>query len=63
MAEVPISQDEELYTALRERNVPVELVTYSKQGHHRDPVLQTDMLRRNVEWFDRRTKPGPGTAQ
>ncbi len=53
-ARVPISQGWELYVALREQGVPVEFVTYPRQGHGiAEPKLLRDAMRRNVEWFTR----------
>jgi len=51
---VPISQGYELYTALKRRNVPVAMVVYPRQGHGvGEPVLQLDIMHRNLEWFKR----------
>src|SRR2546425_356305 len=51
---VPISQGYELYTALKRRNVPVTMVVYPRQGHAVDePKLQLDVMRRNLQWFQR----------
>jgi len=53
-ARVPISQGWELYVALREQKVPVEFVTYPRQGHaFVEPKLIRDAMRRNLEWFSR----------
>jgi len=51
---VPISQGYELYTALKRRQVPVTMVVYPRQGHGvGEPRLQLDVMRRNLEWFER----------
>ena len=51
---VPISQGYELYTALKRRNVPVTMVVYPRQGHSvGEPKLQLDVMKRNLEWFQR----------
>jgi dipeptidyl aminopeptidase/acylaminoacyl peptidase len=51
---VPLAQSQELYAALKRNGVPVELVIYPRQGHNpTEPRLQVDVLRRNVEWFNR----------
>ncbi len=51
---VPISQGYELYTALKRRHVPVTMVVYPRQGHGvGEPRLQLDVMRRNLEWFER----------
>ncbi len=53
-ARVPISQGWELYVALKEQGVPVEFVTYPRQGHPiLEPKLIRDAMRRNLEWFSR----------
>jgi dipeptidyl aminopeptidase/acylaminoacyl peptidase len=51
---VPLAQSQELHAALKRNGVPVELVIYPRQGHNpTEPRLQVDVLRRNVEWFNR----------
>ncbi len=51
---VPLPQDQELYTALKDLGVPTELVVYPRQGHGvREPRLQRDVAKRTVEWFNR----------
>jgi dipeptidyl aminopeptidase/acylaminoacyl peptidase len=53
-ARVPISQGWELYVALKEQGVPVEFVTYPRQGHGiTEPRLIKDAMRRNLDWFER----------
>jgi len=55
---VPISQGYELYTALKRRHVPVTMVVYPRQGHGvGEPRLQLDVMRRNLEWFERWVMP------
>lgn len=55
---VPISQGYELYTALKRRHVPVTMVVYPRQGHGvGEPKLQLDVMRRNLEWFQRWVMP------
>jgi dipeptidyl aminopeptidase/acylaminoacyl peptidase len=57
---VPVSQGYELYTALRRRNVPVTMVVYPRQGHGvGEPKLQLDVMKRNLEWFQRWVTAGP----
>jgi len=49
---VPVGQAEELYSALRELGVPVELVVYPREGHQvreRDHVL--DQRERILRWL------------
>ncbi|HZE88021.1 MAG TPA: prolyl oligopeptidase family serine peptidase, partial [Verrucomicrobiae bacterium] len=51
---VPVSQGWELYLALREQKVPVEFVTYPRQGHgFTEPKLIRDAMSRNLAWFSR----------
>ena len=51
---VPLAQSQELYAALKRIGVPVEFVIYPRQSHNpTEPRLQMDVLRRNVEWFNR----------
>jgi dipeptidyl aminopeptidase/acylaminoacyl peptidase len=51
---VPISQGEELYTALRSRGVTVEMVKYPRSQHGlSEPKLIRDSMMRNLDWFDR----------
>jgi len=51
---VPLSQGREFYNALKRRGVPVELVVYPRMGHRfQEPRQVLDLMRRNVEWFDR----------
>ena len=52
--DVPITQAEEMYTALRQRKVPVSLVRYAGEGHSfREPKHQLDALQRITAWVDR----------
>ncbi len=42
----------EIYQILRDRGVPVRLVTYPREGHGiREPMHQRDMMKRNLRWF------------
>ena len=51
---VPISQGYELYNALKRQGVEVKMVVYPRQPHGiREPKLQLDAMKRNLEWFDR----------
>jgi dipeptidyl aminopeptidase/acylaminoacyl peptidase len=44
----------EIFQALTDLNVPVEFVTYPREGHGiTEPAHQRDMMRRNLEWFKR----------
>jgi dipeptidyl aminopeptidase/acylaminoacyl peptidase len=50
---VPPTQGKELYSALIERAVPVEMVLYPRSGHEpEEPKLLRDIMSRNLEWFN-----------
>jgi len=51
----PLSQGKEFYIALKKLDIPVEFAVYPRQGHAilYEPKLQRDMLRRNLDWFNR----------
>lgn len=50
---VPIGQSQEMYTALRWKGVPVEFVTYPREGHGvAERAHQEDFMRRVIGWFD-----------
>lgn len=63
---VPVSQAVGFARALRERGVPVEMVTYPREPHGiRERNHQRDILRRVLAWYDRWLKGDPsqpGTA-
>jgi len=51
---VPPTQGKELYSALVERAVPVEMVLYPRSGHEpEEPKLLRDVMSRNLEWFNK----------
>ncbi len=51
---VPVAQAYAFYRALRERNVPVELVVYPREGHGlNEKAHQRDALERQLRWFER----------
>jgi dipeptidyl aminopeptidase/acylaminoacyl peptidase len=51
---VPVTQSQEFYRALRDMDVPVELVIYPREGHGiQEQSHQRDLLNRIVAWFDR----------
>ncbi len=59
---VPVSQGYEIYTALKRRGVPVEMVVYPRAPHGpREPKQLLDAARRNVEFFEKHVK-GIGEA-
>ena len=42
----------EIFQALTDLNIPVEFVTYPREGHGiAEPAHQRDMMRRNLQWF------------
>lgn len=52
--DVPITQAEEMYMALRRRGVETVLVRYPREGHGlREPKHRVDSLERTLAWFDR----------
>jgi dipeptidyl aminopeptidase/acylaminoacyl peptidase len=55
--EVPVSQAEEMYIALKKLGVESRLVQYVGEGHGWRPDLKPlnryDLLTRTVEWFDK----------
>jgi len=51
---VPIGQSQEMYTALKWKGVPVEFVTYPREGHGVfERAHQQDFMERVVGWFDK----------
>ena len=56
-------QSIQLYTSLKLKGVPVELVLYPREPHGlRERAHQLDYIGRILEWFDRYVKnPGPAT--
>lgn len=57
---VPISQAEQLFSVLRRRKIPVEMVRYPREGHELtrsgEPLHRADHMRRTLEWFGRYCK-------
>ncbi len=59
--DVPITQAEEMYTALRKLGVDATLVRYPGEGHgFRRPVFIKDSRKRMIEWFNRYLRSGAG---
>jgi len=59
---VPVGQGTGFARALRERDVPVELVTYPREGHGiGEWEHQRDLLLRVRGWYDRWLRPQSGT--
>ncbi len=55
--DVHITQAEEMYTALRRRNIDTVLVRYPREGHSlREPRHRQDSLERTLAWFDKYLK-------
>lgn len=54
--EVPLSQAEEMYVAVKKKGVPTSLVIYKDEGHGWRPDLlpqnRIDVLKRMIAWFD-----------
>ncbi|HEX9893475.1 MAG TPA: S9 family peptidase [Gemmatimonadales bacterium] len=60
--DVPITQAEEMFVALRKQGVPATLVRYPNEGHGlRQPAHVLDSIRRTLAWFDRYLKGRPAT--
>jgi dipeptidyl aminopeptidase/acylaminoacyl peptidase len=58
-ARVPVTQAIGFERALRERGVPVQLVTYPREPHGvRERAHQRDILRRVRAWYDQWLRPG-----
>jgi dipeptidyl aminopeptidase/acylaminoacyl peptidase len=54
---VPPTQSVELYTALKWKGVPVELVMYPREGHGvNERAHQEDFLKRVLGWFEKYVK-------
>jgi dipeptidyl aminopeptidase/acylaminoacyl peptidase len=52
--EKDIDDVSEIFQALTDLNVPVEFVTYPREGHGiAEPAHQRDLMRRNLDWFKR----------
>ncbi|HYX28652.1 MAG TPA: S9 family peptidase [Pyrinomonadaceae bacterium] len=55
--DVPVTQAEEMYMALRRRGVDSVFVRYPREGHGlREPKHRVDALERTLEWFDKYLK-------
>ncbi|HZH92111.1 MAG TPA: S9 family peptidase [Pyrinomonadaceae bacterium] len=54
---VPIAQAEQYYRALRKRGIETVFVRYPREGHGiAEPNHQIDLVRRQLEWFDKHLK-------
>ena len=57
---VPCLGAEQMYQALRSRNVPTQLVVYPDESHQLTvPSYLRDRLARNLAWYDRYLKGTP----
>ena len=57
---VPCLGAEQMYQALRSRDLPTELVIYPGENHGLTvPSYLRDRMQRHVAWYDRFLKPGP----
>jgi dipeptidyl aminopeptidase/acylaminoacyl peptidase len=53
-------QGRELYSALRMKGVPTQLVLYPREGHGlRERAHRLDFIERTLGWFDRHLAPAP----
>jgi dipeptidyl aminopeptidase/acylaminoacyl peptidase len=60
---VPIAQAEQYYRALRKSGVETVFVRYPREGHGiSEPNHQIDLVRRQLEWFDKHLKATTTTA-
>ena len=58
---VPIAQAEQYYRALRKRGVETVFIRYPREGHGiTEPNHQIDLVRRQLEWFDKHLKTSSG---
>jgi dipeptidyl aminopeptidase/acylaminoacyl peptidase len=54
---VPISQAQEMYTALKWKGVPAQFVTYPREGHGvAERAHQEDFMQRAISWFEQYLK-------
>jgi dipeptidyl aminopeptidase/acylaminoacyl peptidase len=55
----PVSQGEEMFSAIARAGVETELVVYPREGHvPMERAHALDSIVRTQEWFDRFLKPG-----
>ncbi len=51
--DVPISEAEQMYTALRRRGIEAKFLRYPREGHGlREPLHRVDQITRSLAWFD-----------
>ena len=57
--DVPVTQAEEMFVALKKLGVDTELVRYPGMGHEfNSGVAMNDFFRRMMDWYDRYLKEG-----
>jgi dipeptidyl aminopeptidase/acylaminoacyl peptidase len=61
--ECPAPQSFEFWHALRDQQIPTELVVYPNEGHgFVNPMHREDVLARSLEWFARYMPPSQGNS-
>jgi len=56
--DVPISEAEQFYIALKDVGVETIMVRYPREGHGvREPKHQVDLIDRSIDWYERHWKP------
>ena len=61
---VPIAQAEQYYRALRKRGVETVFIRYPREGHGiTEPNHQIDLVKRQLEWFDKHLKTGAAASR
>jgi dipeptidyl aminopeptidase/acylaminoacyl peptidase len=56
---VPVTQGYELYNALKRQGCLVKMVVYPRTPHGpQEPKLLRDVMKRNLEWFDKYVRGG-----
>lgn len=52
--DVPISEAEQMYTALKRRGIDAVLLRYPREGHGlHEPLHRVDQINRSLAWFDK----------
>jgi dipeptidyl aminopeptidase/acylaminoacyl peptidase len=56
--DVPISEAEQFYIALKDVGVETIMVRYPREGHAvREPKHQVDLIDRSIDWYEKHWKP------
>lgn len=59
--DVPITQSEEFFIALKKLGVPTQFVRYPREGHGlSEPAHTADWLNRHLAWFAAHLRDSPG---